>query len=212
MLVGLVFIATSLMGCSPIQSSMNNQYSLDMFSAKISHFSTPYAILINLPDASAGYQTEDMRYTTEPFSLRAFSHNQWVSPPANMLQPLIVQSLQASHFFKAVAAGPRADKTDFRLDTQLIALQQDFTQKPSRQTLIVNVVLTRVDDNQVVASHLFKQEEPCPTDSPYGGVLAANHASRALTKAITSFVIAEISRIDEPLAKKYHKLAPGQTR
>jgi len=152
------------------------------------------SILVSQPDAVAGYQTEQMLYTDKPYQLSVFAHSSWISSPANMLFPLIVQSLQHSHYFFAVAAGPDADKTNYRLDSQVIALQQNFLIKPSRLEMAVQVVLTHIDDNRVVASHTFHQHVNCPMDTPYGGVIAANLAARVFTAELTTFVIERIAQ------------------
>lgn len=193
----IILILTMLMlntGCSPVKTQASNQYKLDMFSSKKVARSTSTSILISQPDAMAGYQTEQMLYTDKPFELSAFVTSTWISSPANMLYPLIIQSLQKSHYFYAVAAGPDADKTDYRLDTQVIALQQNFIVKPSTVDLKIQVVLTHVSDNRVVASRMFTQCVPCPANTPYGGVIAANKATFAFTAALNNFVIKHIEQ------------------
>jgi len=188
--IGLLCLLTA---CAPIRPNVSNQYKITAFSAKkMAANPSSQSILISQPDAMAGYQTEQMLYTDKPFQLSPFAHNSWISSPANMLTPLIVQSLQHSHYFYAVAAGPNADKTDYRLDTQLIALQQNFLVKPSAVELSVQVVLTRVVDNRVIASRTFVKCIPCPNDTPYGGVIAANRAAKEFTAALTAYVIHKI--------------------
>lgn len=189
--IGLLCLLTA---CAPVQPTITNQYKIIAFSAKQDATGpSTQSILISQPDAIAGYQTEQMLYTDKPFQLSSFAHSGWISSPANMLTPLIVQSLQHSHYFSAVAAGPNADKTDYRLDTQLIALQQNFLTKPSTFELSVQIVLTRVGDGHVVASRTFKEHIPCPTDTPYGGVIAANKAAQVFTAALTKYVIKQVS-------------------
>lgn len=196
------FIAfLSLNACTPIKPSVSNQYKITSFSTKTmaSHPSS-ISILISQPDAIAGYQTEQMLYTDKPYQLSPFAHSSWISAPSNMLTPVIVQSLQHSNYFYAVAAGPNADKTDYRLDTQLIALQQNFLIKPSRLELSVQVVLTHISDNRVVASHTFNKSIPCSMETPYGGVIAANKAVCAFTKDLTRYVIKQV-QMDEGAVK-----------
>lgn len=188
-----------LSACTPIKPTVTNQYKITSYSAK-KELASPSSksILISQPDAIAGYQTEQMLYTDKPFQLSSFAHSSWISPPANMLTPLIVQSLQHSHYFAAVAAGPNADQTNYRIDTQLIALQQNFLVKPSILEFSVQIVLTHVSDRRVVASRTFNERIPCPTDTPYGGVIAANKAARAFTAALTQYVINQIQQ-DRPV-------------
>ncbi|WP_028388922.1 ABC-type transport auxiliary lipoprotein family protein [Legionella fairfieldensis] len=186
----LLIIQCMLSACSPIKTPVSNQYKLTAFSSELS--STPLkkrSILVTTPEAVAGYQTEQMVYIKKPFELNAFANNAWINPPADMLFPLIVQSLQRSGRFYAVASSPHAESTDYRIDAQLIELQQNFLNKPSVVDLIVKVVLTHVSDNRVIASRIISQHIRCPFDTPYGGVIAANQATKRFTAELTHFVI-----------------------
>lgn len=175
--------------CTPIKTPVTNQYKIESFSQKINHHPLKKSILISQPEAIAGYQTEQMLYIQKPYQLSAFSENAWVSTPANMLYPLLIQSFQNSHAFNAVASSPYADRIDYRLDTQILAIEQNFLVKPSVFVLSLKAVITRVSTNEVLASRIISARVPCPTDTPYGGVIAANKASVIITQKIQDFVI-----------------------
>ncbi len=140
----------------------------------------------------AGHQTDQMLYVKKPYQIEAFVKNEWVSPPAEMLYPLLVQSLQRSGYFYAVASSLYNVEADYRLDTQLLNLEQNFLKKPSAMDVTVKIVLTRVADNKVIASRIISQHIACPMDTPYGGVIAANKATLQLTATVTNFVISNI--------------------
>ena len=184
-----------LTACSPIKLPESNQYKLEAFSIQhpVKH-KTNISLLISQPEALAGNQTEEMHYVQRPFESNAFVHNTWVSSPAHMLYPLIIQSLQNTGFFYAVASGPFVDKADYRVDTQLITLQQNFLVKPSVIEFVAKVMLTHINDNRVVASRIISQNITCPTDTPYGGVVAANKAAKAFTATLTTFVINAVNK------------------
>ncbi|GGI82862.1 hypothetical protein GCM10007966_09290 [Legionella impletisoli] len=188
-LIGTVILVCVLSACA-VKAPITNKYKLSEFSSKavqIKHPST--SILVSEPVAMAGYETSQMLYVIKPFELSPFTKNAWIDAPAGMLFPLIVQSLQSSRYFYAVTSIPYADRSDYRLDTQLISLQQNFLCKPSVLDLIVKNVVTNVKINQVIASRIFTHHIPCPSESPYGGVLAANQASKLYTAELTEFVI-----------------------
>ncbi|BCA96361.1 hypothetical protein TUM19329_27220 [Legionella antarctica] len=184
-----------LMGCSPVKLPVANEFQLSSFSAK-KYVSRPRSLtlLVTSPEAVAGYQTEQMLYVQKPFQIEAFAKNAWISPPADMLYPLLVQSLQRTGYFYAVASSPHNEKTDYRLDTHLLTLDQSFLKKPSVIELVVKLVLTRTDNNKVIASRIISLQTPCPMDTPYGGVLAANRASHQFTASAADFVISHIKR------------------
>lgn len=192
-----------LLACSPIKNTVINQYQLDAFSVKKTKIKpttaqSPYSVLISLPEAIPGYQSNHMLYKKKPHTLSHFAHNNWISSPANMLYPLIIQSIENSHYFFAVASGPDADKTDYRVDTQLIKLQQNFLKKPSVIEFVVKGVVTHIPDNQVVSSRMFTQIVACPQESPYGGVVAANQAAQAFTKHLLAFIISSVAHDHPP--------------
>lgn len=181
-------------GCS-VKNPINNEYKLDAHSTKRLYTRAPsYSILISQPEAATGYQTEQMLYSRKPYEILPFAHNAWIGPPASMLFPLIMQTLQQSGYFYAVATTPYADKADFRLDTQLIELQQNFICIPSQIEMVVKVVLTKIDTNTILGSRILRQRINCPEDTPYGGVIAANQAAAQFTALLSTFVIDTIKR------------------
>lgn len=184
--------------CSPVKKQITNQYKLTEFSSKrYRKAPTNTSILVSMPSATSGYQTEQMLYTKKPYELSPFAHNAWFAQPANMLFPLIFQSLQHSNYFKAVASSPYSEKTHYRLDTQLIEFQQNFLKKPSVIQMSVKIVLSDVNANKVLGSRIFRQELRCQQNSPLGGVEASNQTVRQLTAKITEYVISLISKTQQ---------------
>lgn len=191
----LLYALLILTACSPIKTPITNQYQIDAFSAKkLVKQRTDVSILISQPESMSANQTEQMHYVDKPYELNTFVHNAWVSSPANMIYPLITQSIQMTGYFHAVASGPYVDKADYRLDTQLITLRQNFLVKPSVIELVAKVMLTHIADNRVVASRVISERVTCPMDTPYGGVIGANNAARAFTAKVSAFVITEVRR------------------
>ncbi len=179
----------SLTACSSIKLPVTEQYQLTQFSHKV--YKTPHAsksLFVSPPEALRGYDSTKMHYSTQAFEVKNFAHHAWLGAPAQMIHPLLTQSLQQSGYFKAVTSGIYSDKTDYRLDSQLLMLQQNFIQRPSTLFLVMKIVLNDVKNNTVVASKILQYKIPCPSDSPYGGVLAANKAVRLFTEDTVKFV------------------------
>ncbi|HVT61884.1 MAG TPA: hypothetical protein VHD33_00140, partial [Legionellaceae bacterium] len=120
------------------------------------------------------------------------AENAWMSPPAAMLFPLMVSSIESSRYFYAVAVDPNVSKTDYRLESEVIRLQQNFLVKPSQLELVMQVMLIQTNTNKVLATNTIYERIPCPSDTPLGGVIAANQAASKLTRRITYFVIDHI--------------------
>lgn len=188
--IGILASLLMLVACSPAKNEISHHYKMSGYSTKRYHTKPGKStLLVTQTQAAAGYQSDDMLYIKKPFSLESFSKNGWVDPPANMFFPLLVQSLEQSNRFRAVASTPFAEPTNYRLDTQLIELHQNFLQRPSVIQLSVKATLSNAESAQIIASHIFRQQVPCPSDNPYGGVIATNTASQKITHDITRFVL-----------------------
>ncbi|HAT9294192.1 TPA: hypothetical protein JBB98_06285 [Legionella pneumophila subsp. pneumophila] len=185
----------TLMSCSPVKVPVTNEYQLTAYSTKqLTRKPRPITIQVTVPEAVAGYQTEEMLYMKKPFKLEPFVKNAWTSPPADMLFPLLVQSLQSSGYFYAVTSSPYSEEADYRLDTQLLKLEQNFIKKPSVLEFSAKIVLTHISDNQIIGSRIVSLQIPCSQDTPYGGVIVANQATFRFTATATDFVVSHIKR------------------
>jgi cholesterol transport system auxiliary component len=136
----IVFLVLSflLAACSPIKQNITNQYTFSNYEVN-KHLKkrTPYSIYISPPEAVPTYQTSSMMYTNKPHELSAFAHNAWTNPPADMLLPIITQNLQKTGYFRSVTSSTNTEHTDYRLDTQVLELRQNFLVKPSQIDLTI---------------------------------------------------------------------------
>lgn len=187
-----LFLAVSMVlvsACSPVKESITNQYGLESWAVAHKINRQQLTLYVSPTEAVAGLTTEEMRYTEKPYELRSFAHNAWYSPPADMLAPLMVKSLQSSGFFKVVTFISNADTADYRLDTQLMMLRQNFLKTPSQMDFTVKAVLTNVAQNRMVASKIMEYHIKCKEKTPFGGVIAANQATKRFTAELTDFII-----------------------
>ncbi|PJD93204.1 MAG: hypothetical protein CK424_03175 [Legionella sp.] len=192
--IGIYVMMSSLLyACMPVPSSDTKRYQLTsvgrVTAVKSAHHKS---ILVMQPSSTVGYDTEQMLYVNQPYQIGVFADNSWMSPPATMLFPLMASSLESSHYFYAVASDPNVSKTDYRLESELIRLHQNFLVKPSQIELVMQVILIHGADNRVIATETIYERVPCPTDNPLGGVIAANQATSKLTRRVTHFVIDKI--------------------
>lgn len=137
--------------------------------------------------ARPGFDTPAMVYTRRANELESFAKNRWADTPARMLSPLIAQALERSGNFRAVMHARAGAAAELQLDTELVRLQQDFTQRPSRVELALHAQLVDLRSRQVIAAHEFDVVEDAPSDDPYGGVTAANRALSRLLGELVGF-------------------------
>ncbi len=188
----VIVITTFLLASclSPVKSEQQNIYTLTAVpfynSAKVNRRIT---LLVAPPETEIAYDTTQMAYTIMPYQMAYFGKNRWASTPSQMLQPLIVQTLQNSHRFHAVVIPPSLARYDYVLNTQISKIQQDFTVQPAMFNLVINAQLNRLIGGQVIATKQFIVNEPMPMNSPYGGVIAGNQATKIILRQIADFVI-----------------------
>lgn len=146
------------------------------------HGSPTEAIAVAAPVARPGYDGVRMVYVTRAYQIQFFARHEWVAPPAQMLAPLLVEALERAGRFRAVQSA--ADVAPpFRLETEIVALRQEFTATPSQTRFVLRAMVVDTAGRRVLAAEEFEAVEPAPSEDPYGGVVAANQAaSRVLNE------------------------------
>ena len=184
-----------LTACTPMNIQHANRYQLNQSSMVARVPATkPISLLVMQPVAVDGYDTEQMLYVNRPYEVAEFANNVWMSPPTSMILPLMMRSIASSHYFYAVTSDLNISKTDYRLESILLRLQQNFLIKPSRIELAMQVTLIRNADSGLVGTEIISESVPCPSDNPLGGVIAANQATKHLGARVAHFVIAQVKR------------------
>lgn len=193
---GVLALVTLLMltACSPVKIPAYTTYTLTMPATQnIAMAKQPglamQTLLVSHPNSASGVATQKMGYIAQPYQLQYFTKNQWVDQPAGMLQPLIVQALQNANQFKAVVGAPSSGQADYRLDTTIVALQQNFLTQPNQEELVIDANLVQASTQKLLASKRFAVQVPISQRSPYGGVQAANQAVALFLPQLTAFVI-----------------------
>ena len=87
----------------------------------------PISLMVLQPETNPAYNTTQMAYTKKPFEVSYFAENRWIETPGQMLQPIIVQTMQRTHHFRAVITPPFIGSYDYILNTQILEFQQDYT-------------------------------------------------------------------------------------
>jgi len=148
-------------------------------------------LLINPPQAAAGFDSTRIIYLREPHKLDYYALSQWVDPPARMLGPLLVAAIEKTGALRAVLLMPAAGAGHLRLDTQIIRLQQEFQIHPSRVRFTLRATLVDDRTRQVLAGQEFDSVAPANSADAYGGVLAANRAVQTVVDELALFVAAK---------------------
>jgi cholesterol transport system auxiliary component len=184
--------ASILSGCgllSPvkieIQKNVLNKIPIDLPKEK----SRAASLSVLVPETRPIYDTTQMAYTIQPYQIAYFSQNEWGETPSQMIQPLIVQTMQNTNYFSAVLSQPHFGRHTYVLRTEILELKQDFTSNPAMLELAMRFQLSREATNEIIATKELSIREPMREKTPYAGVVAANDATAWLLRELARFIV-----------------------
>jgi cholesterol transport system auxiliary component len=197
----------SLSGCSflsPVEIEPPKKYLLNEIPTNLpvekTHAGT---LLIQPPDTRPIYNTTKMAYTTRAHQIEFYNYNEWSETPSQMLQTLLVSTLQQTHAFNAVVTLPNIGHQDYVLATQIQEFVLDLTECPAVFRITVRAQLSQGSPLQVIAQEDFTAEEPIPEVTPYCAVIAANDAMAEVLEQLADFVI-DHRQLKAASAAEYH--------
>ena len=189
--VSVFWVVLLLAACSPVKMPIVAKYTITNYQKSLNQGAsrTKLSLLITTPVAEPGYESSKMIYVKTPYRLQAYSRNRWVAPPAYMLLPIFEQAMRNARYFHAIVTPPFSGITNFRLDTKIMALQQEFITPQNRVLLVVKATLLNNATNRIVATRTFKVVVPVKGSAPYSAVLATSSAANSASKKIARFVV-----------------------
>jgi cholesterol transport system auxiliary component len=136
------------------------------------------ALAVAAPRAAPGFDSARIVYVRKEHELRHYARADWVEPPARMIGPLLVQALERTGRFQVVVAAPGSVAAGLRLETEVVRLQQEFTERPSRVRFTLRAQLSDLQAGRVLGTRELEAVEAAASEDAYGGVVAANQAVR----------------------------------
>lgn len=189
--------AIALAGCSVLRPSTPteaNFYALQSLPTPLAppppmaagrHLPT---LIVNPPQAAPGFDSARIIFVRSDNQLEYFAHSEWVEPPARLLGPLLVAALENTNTFGAVVLMPASASGALRLNSELVRLQQNFQTKPSRVQFALRVHLIDERTRKVLQWREFQAEAVSTSETPQGGVAAANVAIQKVLTEVASFL------------------------
>ncbi len=191
--VGVLLAAITLAGCLLPQynSPPPQTYLLEVggFSPPTARRSSGKTLLVAVPKAAPGFDSNRIAYTKEPLKLDYYSNSVWSDTPAKMLLPIMVRAFEGTGAFKAVIAPPAPTLADMRVDVDVIRLQQEFMTQPSRVRLTARIKVLNMKSGHVLATQVFEVLEPAPSEDAYGAARATNAAVQKILGDMIPFAL-----------------------
>lgn len=144
-------------------------------------------LLVPAPTCRPVYDTTRMAYSLRPHEIDSFERHEWAERPGQMLHPLLVRTLEATHCCTAVVMPPYTGAYDFVLRTAIDELVQDFAVHPPQFRLALRITLS--DPVRVLAVRNLAFAEPMRQENASAGIEAANEAVAKALRAIAQAVI-----------------------
>ena len=201
----LLTVTAGCAGLLPKPAAQPAYYALDGGGPKAkatSPLSTTAPTLIVSPThAAAGFDSQRIIYVRDAHKLDYFARSEWIDTPARMLAPLVVAAVENGGGFRAVVQTPSAAAGDIRLDTEILRLQHQFGESPSRVRFTLRAYLVDNATRRVLASREFDESVASTSEDPYGGVIAANRAVQKVLAQLATFC-AETAGTWQPRAEQ----------
>lgn len=197
-----------LAGCAavaPRPSVIQNIFVLDgAFARPQMHTSNPGSnpgdgrptVIVTPPRAVPGFDTPRIAYVPQSNEISYYANSRWADTPSRMLEPLLMQALEATGSFHAVVQSVSPVLGDLRLDTEVIHLQQEFLSKPSRLRFTLRVQVLDLRQRRVLTTRTFEAVEEAPSDNAYGGVVAANRAIEKVLRQVAALAAEQTAGVD----------------
>lgn len=170
----------------PVTSALLDQMPLDI--PKGVRSST--TLIVFPVDARPAIDGTPMAYSLRAHHLAYFAHNRWAESPPQMLQPLLLRTLEATGVFATVVMPPHRTTGSLGLRVEIAELVQDFSQAPPVLRLAVRARLSDEAANRVIATREFRVDEAMQHKSPAAGVAAANAAVARTLAELARWVLA----------------------
>jgi cholesterol transport system auxiliary component len=179
---------------SPVKSETPTTYLINAAPHPLAQKRNHHLILlVNTPDGNSVYNTTAIAYTTHPYQIGYFVKSVWAETPTQMLQPLITQTLQRTHYFRLVGSSASVSQYSYILNTHLVKLVQDFSRTPHLLHFSLRAELINAGSSQVIASKEFSVDELIACDDTYSGVVATNRAVARVMSQLARFTVRNLA-------------------
>jgi cholesterol transport system auxiliary component len=149
-------------------------------------------MIVALPRAAAGFDTDRIVYVLEEHRLQPYADNQWIDTPSKMLAPLISAALSSTGAFGAVLQVPSPVSGQWELQSDIVRFQHEVVAARFRFTLRVTLIEQRT--RTVVLTREFDASAPIASASPAAAVAAANVVVADVLHQMAAACASEVAR------------------
>ena len=163
-------VLTVLAGCGGILSEppQRKLYQLKApvaFAAPLPHSSAQ--LLLALPNAPAGLDTDRIALGRSPMSLDYFADVQWTDRAPLLVHTALLDGFEKSGAIPAIGRDSAGLRADFILETDLrdFAAICDSPNGPPRVTVGFNIKLIKIPERKIIAQKSVSRQQPAAADT-----------------------------------------------
>ena len=191
----IALILALLAGCSMLPATGQRPASSHYVLALPSVDSAPVApradapvLLLRDTETPGVFQSVRLVYSRVPGVLNHYQFARWSEAPANALNTLLRQRLNAAGLYSAVVPMGAGVVADFQLNTRLQSVYHDATTAPGMGRLTLEAELVNRHDARLIAHRTFQAEAPAPSHDGAGAAKALGDASGRAIDELTDWL------------------------
>jgi ABC-type uncharacterized transport system auxiliary subunit len=157
------------------------------------------SIKFNRFSIAAAYNSANMVFRNDPYSIDSFNYSRWAVNPADMIADNLLRDLRGSGLFSAVFSRYETDEGQFVISGSIeeFCLRTDRSNKTALISIVISLqdIRERETGKRMMFQKKYIREEPLQESSPKGYCEAASRAMRIISEEITKDIYTDIKAI-----------------
>jgi ABC-type uncharacterized transport system auxiliary subunit len=195
----LIVLSLIMIGCA---GSGKPKYEIESYLLNYSapSWDKPYklntSVKFNRFSIAAAYNSANMIFRKDSYSLDTFNYSRWAVNPADMIADILLRDIRESGFFRAVFSRHDMDEGRFLISGGIEEFYLDMSKGNKTAVISISVSLKDTREKETGKSIMFQKkylrEEPLQESSPRGYCQAASQAMRIISEQIINDVYAAV--------------------
>jgi ABC-type uncharacterized transport system auxiliary subunit len=154
------------------------------------------SVKFNRFSIAAVYNSNNMVFRKDSYSLDSFNYSRWAVNPADMIADSLLRDIRGSGLFRAVFSRYEIDEGRFLISGGIdeFCLRMDNSNKTALISIIISLQDTQEKDTgkRIMFQKKYVREEPLQESSPRGYCQAASQAMLIISEQIINDVYAAV--------------------
>ncbi len=195
----LIVLSLMIIGCA---GSGKPKYEIESYLLNYSapSWDKPYklntSVKFNRFSIAAAYNSANMIFRKDSYSLDTFNYSRWAVNPADMIADILLRDIRESGFFRAVFSRHDMDEGRFLISGGIEEFYLDMSKGDKTAVISISVslkdTLEKETGKRIMFQKKYFREEPLQESSPRGYCQAASQAMRIISEQIINDVYAAV--------------------